>query len=163
MPPAERDASPAAAWAQRLFLRDDNYYGCSESTMLALKHAYELPNPDDSSVAMAFNGGIAYSGGMCGAITGAAIAVGELASRHIDDHILAKRTARAAIQELISEFTGEFGSIGCGTLTGYDLLTQHEEFIESGFWRTTCMRQIEFAVGHLEHLADRWSEGSESV
>ena len=37
--------------------------------------------PTDASAAMAFNGGIAYSGGPCGAITGAAMAVGLLAEQ----------------------------------------------------------------------------------
>ena len=62
--------------AREYFLRPDNLYGCAETTFMALKEAYGLPHAADSSAAMALNGGIAYSGGLCGAITGAALAVG---------------------------------------------------------------------------------------
>ncbi len=53
---------------------------------MVLKTAYGLDDPMDPAAAVALNGGIAYSGGMCGALTGAALAVGMLAERRIHDH-----------------------------------------------------------------------------
>ena len=73
--------------ARQLFLRDDNHYGCAETSLVALQRAYGLPNADDSSSAMALNGGVAYSGGVCGAISGAAMAVGRLAEQRIGDGV----------------------------------------------------------------------------
>ena len=43
---------------------------------MVLKAAYGLDDPMDPAAAVALNGGVAYSGGLCGAITGAALAVG---------------------------------------------------------------------------------------
>jgi C_GCAxxG_C_C family probable redox protein len=111
---------------------------------------------------MALNGGVAYSGGICGAISGAAMAVGRLAEQRIGDHKEAKRTARKIIQKVMAEFDTEFGSHDCSGLIEHDISTQegHDEFIESGIWRDTCMNQLEFSVGRLASLADPqvWDE-----
>lgn len=145
-----------------LFLRDDNHYGCAESSLVALQKLYGLSAAEDSSSAMALNGGVAYSGGICGAISGAAMAVGRLAEQRIDDHKEAKRTARKIIQRVMAEFDAEFGSHNCSGLIEYDISTQsgHDEFIESGVWRDTCMKQLEYSVGRLAGLADpaTWDE-----
>ncbi len=142
--------------ARALFLRDDNYYGCAETSLVALQTIYELPESADSSAAMVLNGGVAYSGGICGAISGAAMAVGRLAEGRIADHQEAKRTARKIIQQVMVEFDAEFGSHNCSDLLEYDISTQegHDQFIESGVWRDTCMKQLEFSVGRLAALAD---------
>jgi C_GCAxxG_C_C family probable redox protein len=105
---------------------------------------------------MSLNGGIAYGGSTCGAITGAAIAIGRLAGRRIDDHHEAKRVARELTRDLIDAFEAEFGATACRALTGVDLSTDagHRAFIESGAWRDGCMRQIEMAVARLAPLAD---------
>jgi len=142
--------------ARSLFLREDNYYGCAESTLVALQQLYDLPDATDSAAAMVLNGGVAYSGGVCGAISGAAMAVGRLAASRVPDHQQAKRVARKLIQRLTTEFVAEFGGSNCSQLIDYDISTAsgHDEFIASGVWRNTCMRQIEFSVCRLGALAD---------
>lgn len=87
------------------------------------------------------------------------MAVGRLAQRRIPDHREAKGAARRITQRLMQEFAEEFGSTGCRELTGYDMTTEHEAFIESGVWKDICMRQIDFAVTRLAPLADpaRWA------
>ena len=95
--------------ARDLFLTDDNAHGCAEATYITLKTAYGLPEADDSSAAMALNGGVAYSGGVCGAISGAALAVGQLVGKRIADHNEAKTKARKMMMEVMDEFEVEFG------------------------------------------------------
>lgn len=140
--------------ARELFLDDANTYGCAESALVALQELFRLAEPGDSSSAMPLNGGIAYSGGMCGAITGAALAVGRLAGRCQPDHAQAKQEARRLTLDLMTAFRAEFGSTACRDLVGYDLLApgQHDAFIASGIWRDVCMRQIEFAVEQVTGL-----------
>ena len=142
--------------ARALFLDDANTYGCAEVTLISLQEHFALSPAADSSPAMALNGGVGYSGGVCGAITGAALVAGRLAGGFLPDHAAAKREARRLVQELMQGFTEEFGSVDCRTLTGYDLLApgQHQAFIDSGVWRQGCMRQIEFAVGRLARLVE---------
>jgi C_GCAxxG_C_C family probable redox protein len=153
--------------AQELFLNDANIYGCAEATLVALQEHYQLPDAGDFSAAMALNGGIAYSGSVCGAITGAAMAVGRLTGRRIADHAEAKRVARQLVQKLMASFVAEQGSVDCRSLTGFDFTKpgEHKAFIQSGIWRDGCMRQIEFAVGLMGRLADpaAWDAEVESL
>ena len=150
-----------AAIARAYFLDERNQFGCAETTFIVLKGAYGLDDPMDAGAAMALNGGIAYSGGACGAITGAALAVGMLAERRIDDHGEAKRVARDLVARLMDDFVAEHGALDCRDLTGYDLRDpgQHDLFMAAGVWRERCMRQVEFAVTRLAPLADEeaWS------
>jgi C_GCAxxG_C_C family probable redox protein len=159
----QRDA--AVSHARELFLDDRNVYGCAETTFLALKKAFGLPDADDSAAAMALNGGVAYSGATCGAVTGAAMALGLLAERRIDDHAAAKRAARVLTAQLMAEFEREHGAVDCRRLLGMDIRTdeQHRTFIESGIWRDRCMSQIEFSVRRLARLADahEWARALE--
>jgi len=142
-----------AARARSLFLSNETTYGCAETTLVALQEHFELPDASDSSPAMALNGGIAYSGGMCGAITGAALAVGRLAERRIEDHKEAKRTTRRIVQNLMAAFAAEHGATDCRSLTGFDMTQDHDAFIADGTWRVSCTEQIEFSIHYLERLA----------
>jgi len=138
------------------FLDDAHRFGCAETVFVVLKAAFGLPDPMDASPAMALNGGIAYGGGTCGAIAGAALAVGMLAERRIDDHGEAKLVARRVVARLMDEFLAEHGALACRDLTGYDLRAPggHDAFMASGIWRDRCLRQVEFAVARLAPLAD---------
>ena len=149
-------AETARARARALFLDDANTYGCAETTLMVLAEAYGLPDAADTAPAMALNGGIAYSGATCGAITGAAMAVGRLTASRISDHGDAKRATRTVTADLLAAFEAEFGATTCRALIGVDLRTDegHRAFIESGTWRDGCMRQIEMAVARLAPLAD---------
>jgi C_GCAxxG_C_C family probable redox protein len=108
---------------------------------------------------MILNGGVAYSGGVCGALTGAGLALGRLAAERIDGHREAKATARRILMRLMAEFREEFGATDCRTLTGYDMIEDHDEFMEDGTWKTTCTRQLEYVVERLEslHDPDEWA------
>lgn len=149
------DADAAAWLARETFVAEDGAYGCAETTYVVLKRAFGLADPDDPAPAMALNGGVAYEGSMCGAITGAALAVGQLTLGRIAIHTSAKPVARGIVRDLIDAFVARFGSVGCRELTGYDLRSpeEHDRFIASGVWRSTCARQVEFAVRRLAELA----------
>lgn len=152
--PAGPDAAIEAA--RQLFLDDRNLYGCAETTFVVLKAAFGLDEPADPSPAMALNGGVAYGGGTCGAVTGAALAVGMLVGRRIADHRQAKLVARELTADLMDAFRSAHGALDCRDLLGIDLRVSgaHEAFIASGVWRDQCMAQIEFAVGRMAPLAD---------
>jgi C_GCAxxG_C_C family probable redox protein len=146
----------AACLARSRFLDEANVHGCAEATFVALRHAFGLPDPDDASAAMALNGGIAYSGGTCGAITGAALAIGMLAEHRAVDRASAKATARELVAGLLDAFREAYGATDCRALTGYDLRApgQHDAFIAEGRWRETCMAQIELVVRRLAPLGE---------
>lgn len=148
--------------ARDAFLDESHHYGCAESTLVALKSAFGLPEPRGSSAAMAFNGGIAWTGGPCGAITGAALAIGMLAERRIPDHARAKRVARELVADLMAEFAERHGALDCRALLGMDLRAPgaHEAFLAGGAWREGCMAQIEFVVARMAPLSapEAWEQ-----
>jgi C_GCAxxG_C_C family probable redox protein len=157
----------AVATARARFLEEGNPFGCAETTFMVLKGVYGLDDPTDTSAAMALNGGVAYSGGTCGAITGAALAVGLLAGRRIEDHRAAKRVARQLVASLMDEFQAAQGAVDCRDLIGIDLRAPggHDAFIAGGVWRDRCLHSIEFAVGRMAPLIelDAWSAALEAL
>lgn len=152
----EMTADEAAARARDLFLDESHPYGCAETTLMVLKEAFGLPDPTDPSAAMALNGGVANGGGVCGAITGAALAAGLLAGRRFEDHSRAKSAAREAIARVMDDFRERYGAVDCRTLVGVEIRTpaQHQAFIDSGTWRQACMSQVEFVVRALASLPE---------
>jgi len=116
---------------------------------------------------MALNGGVAWQGEVCGALSGAGMALGLLAAQRIHEHSAAKRTARLLLAEAVNAFQNEFQHTICRDLIELDIRQpeQHRQFIDSGIWRDRCMRQIEFVVSYLAPLADRqvWDEKLRSL
>jgi C_GCAxxG_C_C family probable redox protein len=147
------DSRALARW---IFLDPGHTYGCAETTLLVLKAAYGLEDPTDASPAMALNGGVAYAGEVCGAVTGAAIAVGMLAERRTRDHATAKPMARRLLAGAMQAFREAHGTVVCRELTGFDLTTPegHQAFLDSGIWRNRCMAHIEHMVSRLAPLGD---------
>lgn len=146
----------AVRQARKAYLDEHHVYGCAETTFVVLKQCFGLDEPPDSSAAMALNGGIAWTGGPCGAVTGAALAIGILAGRRTPDHGEAKRAARELVAELMGGFELEFGSLACRDLVGVDLRAPgaHQAFLAGGTWREACMRQIEWVVRQVAPLAE---------
>jgi C_GCAxxG_C_C family probable redox protein len=91
-------------------------------------------DPDYLTTARYLGGGIAGMGEACGVLTGAALAMG-LRDLHLDEEPedLASLT-RADLQQVLKDFTQEFGARRCADLTGCDLSTPegHEKFIATG-------------------------------
>ena len=142
--------------ARSYFLTGENRFGCAETTFITLKEVFGLPDASDPSAAVALNGGVAYSGGICGALSGAALAVGMLAGKRIPDHKRAKRAARGILARLMEDFQEAYGSVNCRDLIGQDIRDEagHRSFIESCIWRIRCMGQIEDTVKKLAALND---------
>jgi C_GCAxxG_C_C family probable redox protein len=152
--PSTAAADPVRAVRAR-FLAEGSPYGCAETALLVLQGAFGLDDASDGAAAMALNGGVAYSGGTCGAITGAAVALGLLAERRIPDRAQAKRVARELAAGMISDFEAAFGATDCRSLTGVDLRAPggHDAFMAAGAWRIDCLRRLELVVERLAPLA----------
>jgi C_GCAxxG_C_C family probable redox protein len=89
-------------------------------------------DPDLTALARQFGGGIAGTGETCGAVTGAALALG------LRDYQAAEAagpaTSRKALQDFAQRFAVEFGALRCRDLTGFDLTTPegHDAFVKAG-------------------------------
>jgi C_GCAxxG_C_C family probable redox protein len=154
---ADRGAeAEAVALARHLYLDEEHPYGCAETCFIVLKTVYVLDDAMDPSAAIGLNGGVGWSGAMCGSLTGAALAVGMLAERRIPDHARAKLVARELVAGALERFRQVHGSVDCRELIGYDLRAPggHDAFMAADLWRTACIGQIETVVAYLAALAD---------
>ena len=74
-------------------------------------------------IATAFGGGIAGHGEVCGAVSGAAMAIGLKCGRDSGDDLDAKAETYAKVEQFTNAFREKFGSIICRELIGCDLRT----------------------------------------
>ena len=160
-PPGQARPARAIAHARSLFLDDAGVHGCAETSYLALADAFGLTEVVSSAPAMALNGGVAYGGNICGAISGAALAVGLLAERRIRDHRAAKRVARELVAEAMDRFAERHGALDCRDLIGTDLRApgQHDAFMASDLAVDEGAELVERSLAGRVHGPDRRRPG----
>jgi C_GCAxxG_C_C family probable redox protein len=99
-------------------------------------------------IASAFGGGINRTGNVCGAITGALIALGLKYGKNIQD-----------VTEISTQFLEEFiainGSIICRELIGHDLLT--DEDLRKASTKDVFMKCMKY-VDDAAHLLEKYLE-----
>ena len=108
-----------AARASSLFTDTD--FNCAESVLLAAAERLRKCTPSIPCIATAFGGGMGRKGSVCGALTGALMALG-LAygrSKPIDD----REKTYGLTRDLYDSFTKKFGSPFCSELIDCDLGT----------------------------------------
>ncbi len=101
-------------------------YNCAQSVLLTMEQYYNLPESESiPKIATAFGGGIGRCGSLCGALTGAVMAIG--LKHGTNEPVLEKRiNAYLKAKEFYEQFVKEFGSPFCRELIGYDLTKPHE-------------------------------------
>jgi C_GCAxxG_C_C family probable redox protein len=97
-------------------------------------------------IATGFCGGISRTCGMCGAVSGAIMALNIFYGRNIPNEPTDENYI--AVRKLLGEFEKRFGSSNCKELTGCDLGTQegHDTFISSRKLIEQCKEYVEEAT-----------------
>jgi C_GCAxxG_C_C family probable redox protein len=132
--------------AQELFAEHCN---CAQSVYAASGVGGGMTEEQRLAVAVAFGGGVARKGEVCGALTGALMAQGERAMEKMaTDRAAGRDEVYAAAQKLMEEFRTEHGSILCRELTGCRMDTEegHRDFMERKVRETVCMKLVAFAA-----------------
>jgi len=117
---------------------------CSESVLLAVCQEFEIEIDDKiiPRIAGLFAGGIGNTGAVCGAVSGAVMAMGLVKERgNTMEEALATLTV---VQEFRRRFEAEMETINCHELTGADLTTQEgiEQFMSSDIPQTVCFPAV---------------------
>lgn len=98
-------------------------YNCAQATCAALAPSLGIDEATALRLAAMFGGGVARTGGLCGAVSGALMAAGlKLAPVETSGEIKAALYERG--RALMEAFTKEKGSITCRELIGCDLSTE---------------------------------------
>ncbi len=100
---------------------DEGYY-CAESVLLAVCDHYGLTLPWIPKIASGFCSGVARTGGLCGAYTGAVMAVNLFTGRETPKDSVENNYR--AVNRLTKLFDTRFGATGCPQLIGCRLDTQ---------------------------------------
>ncbi|MCE5329832.1 C-GCAxxG-C-C family protein [bacterium] len=124
-------------------------FNCAESVLLAIAKELKIRSASVPKVATGFGAGVGKHGDICGALSGAVMAMGIVEGRTNpkDQESKTKIYAKTAI--LMEEFKKEFGYITCRDLTGCDLLTKEgqDKFSDHKIHEQICTGFVAFAAG----------------
>lgn len=131
-------------------------FSCAQAVFSAVADAHGLPTETALRVASAFGGGIARRGEVCGAVTGAMMAIGWGCGHSTTDDESKERTY-AVSNELLTRFAASHGSLRCRELIGHDIgdSAGRAAAKESGVFKTLCPVLVREAAEWAEELVRR--------
>ncbi len=134
--------------AVSVFLND---YNCSQGVFSAFAEQFGLDKKLALRLASPFGGGLARQGEVCGAVSGALLALG--LARGTDTPRSKEEIYRLS-QELMRIFKTRHGSILCRELIGCDMSTPegHQTATEKGVFRSICPLLVRDAADIVEEL-----------
>ncbi len=96
-------------------------YYCAESVLTAIAESRNIQSDLIPRIATGFCSGTARTGGQCGAVSGAILAINLLTGRASPTESVDRNYA--LIRDLVKQFADRFGSTNCRMLLGCDLDT----------------------------------------
>jgi C_GCAxxG_C_C family probable redox protein len=135
----------------------DNKFNCSQSVLTSFSNVSGLSEDESLRVACAFGGGIGRQQHTCGALTGAAMVLGLVYGKGMNESDDKKLDSYAKTVELFDEFTRLNGSTNCRKLLNdLDMRDAGElELInELGLFTTSCRKYVTDAVRLTEKIIE---------
>jgi C_GCAxxG_C_C family probable redox protein len=96
----------------------NNNFNCSQAVFSAFSEELGLDRATTLKIASCFGGGM-QCGEVCGAVTGALMAIGLKYGQSLPDDIKSKENANAKAREFIAKFKAKNQTILCKELLGY--------------------------------------------
>jgi C_GCAxxG_C_C family probable redox protein len=129
-------------------------FTCSAAVFSAFSDDLGLDAETAKKLACGFGGGISHTGNICGALSGAILAIGLKYGKTREDDDAATGKTRATVQQFIREFVRKYGSINCTELLAHDL-SNPDDLIrarEKGLFKTKCPALVRDAAEILEKV-----------
>jgi len=133
----------------------DNNFNCSQSVLVTFAKDLGLSEDEALRVATAFGGGMGRQQLTCGAVTGAAMALGLKFGKGKNDGDEKKQQTYEKTVELFDAFTKLNGSTTCRQLLNdLDMRDEHELRLinEQNLFHTNCRKYVADAVKITELL-----------
>lgn len=130
-------------------------WNCAQAVLGAFCAELGLKRETAMMLASGFGAGMARKQEVCGAVSGAIMAIGLKHGQAREDDKAAKEAAYRLSRELMDRFQAEFGSCLCRELLpGLDLATDggHQRYKAEGWSEKVCQPCVRFAVGVLEEI-----------
>ena len=148
---------PVAQRSEELFQQG---FCCAESVLQAVAESRGIKSDLIPRIATGLCGGIAATGGICGAVSGGVLAINMVAGRSsagqpLEPHF---RLVRA----FLGEFEKKFGTTCCERLIGCRLDTPdgHRFFKENGLREKKCLRFTREAAGMASDILEQETPNS---
>ena len=131
----------------------ENDFNCCQAVFSAFAPDRGLDRDSALRIGTPFGGGMGRMGGVCGAVTGAFMAIG-LKHGDPDSNSEAKDRSYEAVRAFTESFTALHGSIHCRELLGCDIGTPEgmAEAKERNLFSTLCADIVRDAVKIAEDL-----------
>jgi C_GCAxxG_C_C family probable redox protein len=129
-------------------------YNCSQAVFSVFAKENNLDPNLAGKIATALGAGISRTGNICGAVSGAILAVGLIHGMNNCEDTEGKEKSYQVSQEFVKTFTDRYGSVSCKTLLGYDLgdPVEREEAGKKGVVKQICPPLVQGAVEILEEI-----------
>jgi C_GCAxxG_C_C family probable redox protein len=133
-------------------------YYCAESVLLAIAGTHGTETAGLARLMSGMCGGVARTGGMCGALLGGVAAIGLLFGR--DEPGDDKTPSYTLTQQLVNTFRAEFGATTCHGVLPCDISTAEGValFQQQQLAETRCLQVTERAAAMVQELVDKREE-----
>jgi C_GCAxxG_C_C family probable redox protein len=130
---------------------------CAESVLQAIAESQGIQSDLIPRIATGLCSGISRTGGICGAVTGAIMGINLVTGRNSPAESI--EVNYTLIQELISRFEKQYGSVNCRQLIGCDLATEagQQYFMENNLMES-CLKYAEDATNIAVSLLAEFRE-----
>jgi C_GCAxxG_C_C family probable redox protein len=140
--------------AERAIDNFEKGFNCSQAVLSAFAEDLGLDCGLALKVSSGFGGGIGRGGDVCGAVTGAIMALGLRFMSLEEEPLQAKLAVYKKVQEFKKKYKKKNGSILCRELVGCDISTDEgfKMFIEKDLHNKVCAGLVRDAVEIVEKL-----------
>ena len=123
-------------------------YDCSQSVMKTILVGMKMDFEQIMPLAAGLGAGVAHEGSVCGAVSGAILALGVIESSLHSDALKHKKATYAASEEFVRRFKLKNKTILCDKLTGIKMtdIDARKNANEEGLFEKKCPSFIEDAV-----------------
>jgi len=137
-------------------------YNCAQSVLVALESVSGLDQLQSEALTAGFGGGMGMHQEICGAVSGASMAISHAIFNKYEDHTQGKEAAYNAVQTIMTKFKEDMKHVRCSDLTQCDFSdeSQKANFVESGVKANICVPAVTLAIQlamelieHEEHLS----------
>ena len=131
-----------------------NGFNCAESVLLGLVQALDMKCDFVPQIATPFGAGIGRAGELCGALSGAIMAIGLKLGRTSGDDNPTKSRNYDITASLLRTFREKFGAIRCTELIKCDLQTPEgqQKATDTDIRATFCPELVRFAAEEAHRL-----------
>jgi C_GCAxxG_C_C family probable redox protein len=129
-------------------------FNCSQSVLAAFSRELGLPPGTGHRLSQAFGGGLARTGRVCGAVTGALMVLGLEHGKRTAGDDAARDKTYALAREFMRRFKEKHASLDCRSLLGHDIGTPRgaAAIKRQSLHKTVCVKVVRDAVRILEKL-----------